>query len=232
MINLYYWTTPNGHKITMFLEEAGVEYRIIPVNIGRGEQFDPEFLKISPNNRIPAVLDMAPTQGDRPISVFESGAILMYLSHKYRMLMGETDRERVNVVQWVMWQMANLGPMLGQNHHFVTYAEEKIPYAIERYVGETSRLYAILDRQLRDREFIGADYSIADIACYPWIVPYKRQQQDIDRFPSLKAWFERIRSRPSTVRAYAKAKAINSEATMSEEAKQFLFGQTDSVVRG
>src|SRR5690606_28592839 len=175
MIDLYYWTTPNGHKITLFLEETGLPYTIIPVNIGKGDQFQPDFLKIAPNSRIPAIVDRAPADGGTAISLFESGAILLYLAEKTGQCMPNTLRGRSDVLQWLFWQMGGLGPMAGQNHHFNTYAQEKIPYAIDRYVRETGRLYGVLNKQLADREFIAHDYSIADMACYPWIVPHERQ---------------------------------------------------------
>ncbi len=231
MLDLYYWTTPNGHKITMFLEEAELEYNLIAVHIGKGEQFAPEFLKVAPNNRIPALVDNDQADGGEPISVFESGAILLYLADKYGQFIPPDARGRADVVQWLMWQMGGLGPMLGQNHHFVTYAPERIDYAMNRYVNETARLYAVLNKQLSDREFITGDYSIADMACYPWIVPHKRQRQDLNDFPHLQRWFDAIRERPATVRAYDKGKAINTESTMTEEAKRVLFGQTAATVR-
>ena len=227
MLDLYYWTTPNGHKITMFLEEVSLPYRLIPVNIGKGEQFDPAFLAIAPNNRIPAMVDHAPTGGGAPVSLFESGAILLYLAEKTGKLLPADLRGRAEVSQWLFWQMAGLGPMAGQNHHFSGYAPEKIPYAIERYIKETNRLYGVLNKRLADRPFVAGDYSIADIAAYPWIVPYERQGQKLEDFPHLKRWFEAIRDRPATVRAYDKAKAINIQPTaMTEEAKRILFGQT------
>lgn len=226
MIDLYYWTTPNGHKITIFLEEVGLPYRILPVNIGKGEQFDPAFLAIAPNNRIPAIVDPAPTGGGGPLSLFESGAILLYLAEKTGRLLPSDPRGRAEVLQWLFWQMGGLGPMLGQNHHFSRYAPEKIPYAIERYVKETNRLYGVLNRRLADRPYVAGEYSIADIAAYPWIVPYEAQGQKLEDFPHLKRWFEAIRDRPATVRAYEQAKAINTQTTMSEEAKKILFGQT------
>ncbi|GAB4376333.1 MAG: glutathione S-transferase N-terminal domain-containing protein [Elainellaceae cyanobacterium] len=225
MIELYYWTTPNGHKITIFLEEAEVPYTIKPINIGKGDQFDPAFLKISPNNRIPAIVDQAPAAGGEPISVFESGAILQYLAEKTGKFLPSDVRGRVEVMQWLFWQMGGLGPMLGQNHHFSQYAPEKIPYAINRYVKETERLYGVLDDRLADREFVAGDYSIADMAAYPWIVPYERQGQNLNDFPNLKRWFEAIKARPAVERAYAKAEEINTAATMSEDAKAVLFGQ-------
>jgi GST-like protein len=231
MINLYYWPTPNGHKITIFLEETGTDYRIIPVHIGRGEQFKPDFLKISPNNRMPAIVDRAPADGGAAISVFESGAILLYLAEKTGQFIPEDIRDRVEVLQWLFWQMGGLGPMAGQNHHFVKYAPEKIPYAMERYIKDTSRLYAVLDRRLADREFVAGDYSIADMAAYPWIVPHERQQQNLDDFPSLKRWFEAIRARPAVVRAYEKGAAISAKPVVDEEARKFLFGQTADTVR-
>ncbi len=231
MLDLYYWTTPNGHKITMFLEEAELEYNLIAVHIGKGEQFAPEFLRVAPNNRIPALVDNDQADGGEPISVFESGAILLYLADKYGQFIPPDARGRADVVQWLMWQMGGLGPMLGQNHHFVTYAPERIDYAMNRYVNETARLYAVLNKQLSDREFITGDYSIADMACYPWIVPHKRQRQDLNDFPHLQRWFDAIRERPATVRAYDKGKAINTESTMTEEAKRVLFGQTAATVR-
>jgi GSH-dependent disulfide-bond oxidoreductase len=231
MIDLYYWTTPNGHKITMFVEEAALPYRIVPVNIGKGEQFKPEFLKISPNNRIPAIVDLKPADGGAPVPVFESGAILLYLADKTGKLLPQELRGRNDALQWLFWQMGGLGPMAGQNHHFSGYAPEKLPYAIERYVKETSRLYAVMDHRLADREFLAGAYSIADIACYPWVVPYERQQQKLEDFPNLKRWFEEIKARPATVRAYARAKEFNSQPTISEESRRVLFGQDASTVR-
>ncbi|MBX6323531.1 MAG: glutathione S-transferase N-terminal domain-containing protein [Rhodospirillaceae bacterium] len=230
MIDLYYWTTPNGHKITIFLEETGLPYRIVPVNIGKGDQFKPEFLKISPNNRIPAIVDNEPAGGGAPVSVFESGAILLYLAEKTGRFLPQDLRGRVEVLQWLFWQMGNLGPMAGQNHHFAHYAPERIPYATERYVKETNRLYGVLNRRLADRTFVAGDYSIADIAIYPWIVPYERQGQRLEDFPHLKRWFEAVRARAAVVRAYEKAKAVNTESTMTEEAKRILFGQTAASV--
>jgi len=231
MIDLYYWTTPNGHKITMFLEEAEVPYRIFPVNISKGEQFTPEFLAIAPNNRIPAMVDNEPADGGEPISVFESGAMLLYLAEKTGKFLSHDVRTRVDTLQWLFWQMGGLGPMAGQNHHFAVYAPEKLPYAIARYVNETNRLYGVLNKKLADRPFIAGDYSIADMACYPWIVPHARQGQNLDDFPHLKRWFEAIATRPATVQAYTKAKEINVQPTMSEDAKKILFGQTAASVR-
>lgn len=225
MLELYYWTTPNGHKVTIFLEEAELPYTIKPINIGAGEQFAPEFLKISPNNRIPALVDRAPTDGGEPISVFESGAILQYLAEKTGQFLPTAVRDRVEVMQWLFWQMGGFGPMLGQNHHFVTYAPEKIPYAINRYVKETERLYGVLNDRLADREFVAGAYSIADMAIYPWAVPHSNQQINLDDFPHVKRWFETIQGRPAVQRAYAQADAFKANATMSEEAKKILFGQ-------
>jgi GSH-dependent disulfide-bond oxidoreductase len=232
MIDLYYWPTPNGHKITMFLEETGLEYRIVPVNIGTGAQFEPAFLAIAPNNRMPAIVDSAPPGGGAPLAVFESGAILLYLAEKSAQLLPHELHARFGVLQWLFWQMAGLGPMAGQNHHFNRYAPEKIPYAITRYTNETNRLYGVLDQRLAARPYVGgAHYSIADIACYPWIVPHEAQGQKLEDFPYLKRWFEAIRARPATVRAYALAPSISTQTTMSEEAKKILFGQTARTLR-
>ncbi|MCX7145485.1 MAG: glutathione S-transferase N-terminal domain-containing protein [Sulfuritalea sp.] len=231
MIDLYYWTTPNGHKITMFLEEAGLPHRIVPINIGKGEQFAPDFLTIAPNNRIPAIVDNQPADGGAPLSLFESGAILLYLADKSGRFIASDLRGRTETIQWLFWQMGGLGPMAGQNHHFTQYAPEPIPYAIERYVKETARLYAVLNKQLADREFIAGDYSIADMACYPWIVPHERQRQNLDDFPNLKRWFAAIRERPATQRAYALAKEINPAPVVNEDAKRILFGQDASTVK-
>ncbi|WAL60956.1 glutathione S-transferase N-terminal domain-containing protein [Thermocoleostomius sinensis] len=225
MIDLYYWTTPNGHKITIFLEEAELPYIIHPIDIGKGDQFAPEFLKISPNNRIPAIVDRAPTDGGAPISVFESGAILQYLAEKTGKFLPTDVRQRVKVMEWLFWQMGGLGPMLGQNHHFSQYAPEKIPYAIDRYVKETERLYGVLDTQLIDRPFIAGEYSIADMACYPWTVPHERQQINLDEFPNVQRWFKSMQARPAVQRAYAKAKEVNQVNDMSDAAKAILFGQ-------
>ena len=213
MIDLYYWGTPNGHKITLFLEEAGLDYRAHPIDISKGEQFAPDFLKISPNNRIPAIVDNDPAGGGAPLSLFESGAILLYLAEKTGRFLPADLAGRAEVLQWLFWQVGGLGPMAGQNHHFGTFAPEKIPYAIERYVKETARLYGVLDKRLADRAFVaGEEYSIADMATYPWIVPYERQSQDLDDFPHLKRWFEAIAARPATARAYAVFDTIKETA--------------------
>ena len=228
MIELHYWPTPNGHKVTMLLEEAGLEYRILPVDIGRGEQFRPEFLRIAPNNRMPAIVDHDPSDGGAPVSLFESGAILLYLAEKTGLFVPADLRGRAEVLQWLFWQMGGLGPMAGQNHHFSQYAPEKLPYAIDRYVNETNRLYGVLDRRLADREFVaGADYTIADMASYPWIVPYERQGQDLNEFPNLKRWFEAVGARAATVRAYEAGERYRTrESTVDEESRKVLFGQT------
>lgn len=232
MIDLHYWPTPNGHKITIFLEEAGLGYVIHPVNIGKGEQFNPAFLKIAPNNRMPAIVDHRPADGGPPLSLFESGAILLYLGEKTGQYLPKNLRGHSMVLQWLFWQMGGLGPMAGQNHHFSQYAPEKIPYAIERYVKETNRLYGVLDRQLADHEYIAGDYSIADMACYPWIVPYERQGQNLDDFPNVKRWFEAIAARPAVVRAYALGENIRATGVpMSDEEKKVLFGQTAAQVK-
>jgi GSH-dependent disulfide-bond oxidoreductase len=227
MIELYYWPTPNGHKITLFLEEAGLGYVLKPVDISAGEQFKPDFLAFSPNNRMPAIIDTAPSDGGEPITVFESGAILLYLAEKTGQFLPSDVRGRKTITEWLFWQMGGLGPMAGQNHHFGTYAPEKIPYAISRYVNETNRLYGVLDRRLAGRDFIGGDdYTIADMACYPWIVPHERQQQNLADFPNLKRWFEAIAQRPATVRAYAHADDFKNRPTITEESRKILFGQT------
>jgi len=233
MIDLYYWTTPNGHKITLFLEEAGLHYQIKPIHIGRGEQFAPDFLAIAPNNRIPAIVDHAPADESGPLSVFESGAILLYLADKTERFIPADLRGRNQCLQWLFWQMGGLGPMAGQNHHFVQYAPEPIPYAIERYVKETARLYGVLNKHLSDgREHIcGSDYSIADMACYPWVVPHERQRQRLSDFPHLAQWFERIAQRPATQRAYALAKDVNTAPTVDTQSKSVLFGQDARTVR-
>ncbi|MEO6744297.1 MAG: glutathione S-transferase N-terminal domain-containing protein [Caldimonas sp.] len=232
MIDLHYWTTPNGHKVTMFLEESGLPYRIVPVNIGKGEQFSPEFLKIAPNNRIPAIVDPAPAGGGEPISVFESGAILLYLADKTGKFIPADLRGRNVALQWLFWQMGGLGPMAGQNHHFVQYAPEPLPYAISRYVKETARLYAVLNKHLADgRTFIAGEYSIADMACYPWVVPHERQLQRPEDFPALEKWFARVRERPATLRAYARAKEVNTAPVVSGATRSVLFDQDATTVR-
>ena len=231
MIDLHYWPTPNGHKITMFMEEVGVPYRIVPVNIGAGEQFKPDFLRIAPNNRMPAIVDTEPADGGAPLSVFESGAILQYLAEKTGQFIPPEGRRRTEAMQWLFWQMGGLGPMAGQNHHFVQYAPERIPYAMDRYIGETNRLYGVLNKRLEGRDFIMDDYTIADMACYPWVVPHERQKQDINAFPNLKRWFDAIASRPATVRAYEKGKEISEAAVVTDESRKILFGQTSKPAR-
>jgi len=226
MIDLYYWPTPNGHKITLFLEEAKLDYRIIEVNIGKAAQFKPDFLALSPNNRMPAIVDHAPVDNKKPISVFESGAILLYLAGKTGKFIAPNLRGQVETLEWLMWQMSGLGPMLGQNHHFNHYAPEKIPYAMTRYINETTRLYGVLNKRLATRAFIiGRQYTIADMACYPWILP-ERQGQNMDDFPHLARWHKRIRARPATVRAYAKKDAVDHVAVdkLTVAEKRALFG--------
>ena len=226
MIELYYWPTPNGQKIALFLEEAGVPYEIKPVDIGKGDQFKPDYLKISPSNKMPAIVDRAPIDGGAAISVFESGAILLYLADKAKRFIPADLRARVACTEWLFWQVGGLGPMAGQNHHFNRYAPEKIPYAIERYVRETARLYGVLDKRLDGRRFIvGDEYTIADMASYPWIASHEAQEQNLDDFPNVKRWFESIKARPATVRVYEQGEKINkSGQPLSEEARWHLFG--------
>ncbi|HWL88688.1 MAG TPA: glutathione S-transferase N-terminal domain-containing protein [Polyangiaceae bacterium] len=229
MIDLHYWPTPNGHKITLFLEETQTPYRLVPVNIGAGDQFKPDFLKIAPNNRMPAMVDHEPLGGGAPVSLFESGAILLYLAEKTGKFLPTDVHARFDALQWLFWQVGGLGPMAGQNSHFTLYAPEKLPYAIDRYVNETNRLYGVLNKRLADREFIAGSYSIADMASYPWIVPYKAHLQDLEQFSHLKRWFEAIRARPATVRAYAKETEVRPEnKPLTDEARKLLFGQTAS----
>jgi GST-like protein len=230
MIDLYYWPTPNGHKITMFLEETGLDYKIFPVDISAGDQFKPEFLAFSPNNRMPAIIDHAPSDGGEAITVFESGAILVYLAEKTGRFLPSDVRGRKTVLEWLFWQMGGLGPMAGQNHHFAIYAPEKLPYAINRYVNETNRLYGVLDRRLAGRDFLAGDYSIADMAAYPWVVPHKRQGQNLDDTPNLKRGFEAIKERPATIAAYARAEPYSNRPAVTEEGKKLLFGQTAASI--
>jgi GST-like protein len=233
MIDLHYWPTPNGHKITLLLEElaeagAPLPYTVVPVNIGAGEQFRPDFLAIAPNNRMPAIVDHAPADGGAPLSVFESGAILQYLAEKTGRFLPQDLRGRTATLEWVFWQMAGLGPMTGQYGHFNVYAPEKIPYAIDRYTREAHRLLGVLDRRLAGRAFlIGDDYTIADMACYPWIDPYKSAPIDLEPYAEVRRWCAAIRARPATVRAYALTKQVHPQAgqPLSEEARKALFGR-------
>jgi GST-like protein len=224
MIDVYFWPTPNGKKITIALEELELPYRLVPVNIRRGDQFRPEFLAISPNNRMPAIVDDAPLGGSAPVSVFESGAILIYLAEKAGRLLPREMRARAEVLAWLMWQMSGIGPMLGQAQHFRRYAPEKIPYAIERYTNETHRLYRVLDARLADREFVAGEYSIADIAVWPWILP-DSQGQAFDEFPNLKAWHARVQARPAVGRGANKGSELRNPAPLDDAARKLLFGQ-------
>ncbi len=202
MIDLYYFPTPNGLKVRLFLEEAGLAYRVVPVDLGKGEQFRAEFLAISPNNKIPAIVDHQPSDGGAPLSVFESGAILWYLAEKCGRLLPQTPRERHKVLQWLVWQMAGLGPMAGQAGHFRVHASAAVPYAIDRYTRETARLYSVLERQLQDEGYIVGEYSVADVACYPWIVPHQGHGQQLEAYPKLSRWFRAVSERPATRRVY------------------------------
>jgi GST-like protein len=226
MIDLYFAATPNGLKAKLFLEEAQLPYRAIPVSLSKGEQFKPEFLAISPNNKIPAIVDHAPAGGGEPVTLFESGAILLYLAEKIGRFIPQDIHGRAEVLQWLFWQMAGLGPMAGQIGHFNVYAPEKVPYAIDRYTRETSRLYGVLDRRLADRPFIAGEFSIADIACYPWIVPHEAHGQDLGAFPHLKRWFESMATRPATLRTYEGVENVYApKQAMSDEERNILFKQ-------
>jgi GST-like protein len=226
MIELFYWPTPNGHKITLFLEEAGLDYKITRLDIGKGDQFKPDYLTIAPNNRMPAIIDHHPTDGGAPISIFESGAILWYLAEKTGTFLPSDTRGKVAVSEWLFWQMAGLGPMTGQYGHFASYAPEKIAYAIDRYTRERQRLLGVLDRQLKGRAFItGDEYTIADMACYPWVDPYTKAPLDLTDFPDVVRWRAAIEARPATRRAYAQGDFNTPSAEMSDEQRRILFGQ-------
>ncbi len=222
MIDLYYWPTPNGHKITIFLEETGLEYRIVPVNIREGDQFKPEFLKISPNNRMPAIVD-SDGPGGKPLALFESGAILLYLGEKTGQLLPSEIRARYEVVQWLMFQMANVGPMFGQRGHFVRAAPEKIPYAIERYTNESRRLLDVMDRRLGQSPYLATDYSIADIATYPWVVGTRREPEQLESRPNFKRWLEAISERPAVKRGLA-VMADLPQQPLDDKARSILYG--------
>ena len=226
MIDLYTWPTPNGHKVHIMLEELGLPYNVIPVNIGRGDQFASEFLKISPNNKMPAMVD-PDGPGGEPISLFESAAILIYLAEKTDRFMPREKRARYLVIQWLMFQMGHIGPMLGQAHHFRQYAPDKIAYAVDRYTNEAARLYGVMDRRLAEAEYVAGDYSIADMAIYPWIRPYERQGQNLDDFANLKRWFEAISERPAVQRGLEVLKEERRKPEgMDEKAREILFGAT------
>ena len=224
MIELYYWPTPNGHKITLFLEEAGIAYQIKPVDIGAGDQFKPEFLAFSPNNRMPAIIDNAPADGGEKISIFESGAILIYLAEKTGQFLSKNIRQKKTVMEWLFWQVGGFGPMLGQNHHFTRYAPEKISYAIDRYQRETERLYGVLNKHLDNREFIADQYSIADMACYPWAVAHDWHHVALENYPNVQRWHDAIKQRPAVIKAYALAEQYQRPAEMTPEMKKVLFG--------
>ena len=231
MIDLFFWPTPNGLKPLIFLKETGLAYQLKPIDINAGEQFQPTFLSISPNNRIPAILDHAPADSGKPLSVFESGAILIYLAEKTGRFFSDDLRQRVRVLEWLMWQMGGLGPMLGQNHHFNIYAPEKVPYAVQRYNQEASRLYAVLDGQLNNRAFICDEYSIADMACYPWVSRHERHQIDLAAFPNVQRWFSQMGARPAVVSAYEEAERVNEGRAVTAGAGNVLFGQTAETIR-
>lgn len=226
MIELHSWPTPNGLKVSIFLEEAGLETKVFPVNIGKGEQFDPAFLKISPNNRIPAIIDTNPTGGGDPVTLFESGAILLYLAEKTGKFLPTDIHARAKTLEWLFWQVGGLGPMAGQNGHFNIYAPEKVPYAIDRYTNETTRLYGVLDKQLADSDYVAGEYSIADMAIYPWIVPHETHKQVLANHPNLKRWFDQVAARPAVAKVYAEKDAIyGAQQPMTEEQRKILFNQ-------
>lgn len=227
MIDLFYWPTPNGWKISILLEELAVPYTVHPINISKGDQFAPEFLKIAPNNRMPAIIDQAPADGGASISLFESGAIMQYLARKHGQFYPVDDlRAQAEVDQWLFWQVGGLGPMAGQCHHFRHYAPEKIPYGIERYTNEVSRLYGVLDRRLADREFVAGAYSIADMAIWPWAKLWENQGQDLSTFPHMQRWLEQIAARPAVVKGLAVGEGWREKNPVTDEkARAILFGQ-------
>lgn len=225
MIDLYYWPTPNGHKISIMLEECGLEYDVIPIDIGAGEQFRPDFLRISPNNRIPAIVDH-----DTGVSLFEGGAILVYLAEKSGQLLPRDDKGRFDVLQWLFWQAGNLGPMAGQLSHFVNYAREKVQYAHDRYANEYDRLLAVMEVRLRDREFLAGEYSIADIASFPWVLPYRRLGNDLDRFPNVRRWFDALKERPGVRKGVDLGRGWKRTEATSEQAHSIMFGQNSETV--
>jgi GST-like protein len=225
MIDLYYWPTPNGHKISIMLEECGLEYTTVRVSIGDGDQFAPEFLKISPNNRMPAIVDQ-----ETGISVFEGGAILIYLAEKCGRFLPGDDNARFEVLQWLFWQAGGLGPMAGQLSHFVNYARETVDYAHKRYADEYDRLLAVMDVRLRDREFLAGDYSIADMASFPWVLPYRRLGNDLDRFSNLRRWFDTIKERPAVRRGIDLGKGWRRDEKSSDKAHSIMFGQNAQTV--
>jgi GST-like protein len=223
-IELYYWPTPNGWKITIMLEELAVPYAVKYVNIGKGEQFEPPFLKIAPNNRMPAIVDPEGPDG-QPISIFESGAILQYLGRKFGKFYGTDERSRVEVDQWLFWQVGGLGPMAGQAHHFRQYAGDKIPYAVDRYTNEVNRLYGVMNKRLADRDFLAGAYSIADMASIGWVRPYKNQGQEIEDFPHLKRWFDTLLARPAVAKALTIGEEHRRNLADDKAAQKILFGQ-------
>jgi GSH-dependent disulfide-bond oxidoreductase len=224
MIQLYSWATPNGHKIHIMLEECGLKYEVTPINIGEGDQFKPDFLKISPNNKMPAIVDTDGPEG-KPISIFESGAILIYLAAKTGKFMPQSDRDKYTVLQWLMFQMGGVGPMLGQNHHFRTYAPEKLPYAIDRYTNEAKRIYGVIDRQLAANPFIaGKTYTIADMAIYPWLRNWKNQGIELTDYPALKKWFDGLEKRPAVQRGCQVLADLRKPITGDKE-REILFGK-------
>lgn len=226
MIDFYFWPTPNGYKIALFLEESGLQHMVKAVNIGKGEQFEPAYLAISPNNKIPAIVDHAPTNGGDPLGVFESGAILMYLADKVGRFIPADARSRMQCIEWLFWQMAGLGPMTGQYGHFHVYAPDESPYAMERYRNESLRLLGVLDRQLQGEEFIiGDQYTIADMACYPWVNPYSDAPLDLKPFPEVRRWHAAIARRPATQRAYKYGDSLHRSGPMSDQERQILFNQ-------
>ena len=234
MIDCFLAPTPNGLKIKLFLEETGLAHRLIPVSLSRGEQFRPEFQAISPNSKIPVIVDHDPAADGPPVSLFESGAILLYLAEKTGRFMPADVRGRAEVLQWLFWQVSGLGPMAGQIGYFNVYAQQKVPFAIERYARETRRLYGVLDKRLADREYVAGEYSIADIACYPWIVPHAGHQQTLDDFAHLKRWFTTIGARPAVIRTYAGVEDVYAQkgAPIPDDAKRILFGQTAPSAKG
>lgn len=226
MIELYYWPTPNGHKISIMLEECGLEYAVRAVDIGAGDQFAPEFLAISPNNRIPAIVD-----SDTGISVFEGGAILVYLAEKAGRFLPTDTTQRFDVLQWLFWQVGGLGPMAGQLSHFVNYVQEDVPYAHKRYANEYDRLLAVMDVRLRNRDFLAGDYSIADIASFPWVLPYRRFGNDLDNFPNLRRWFDTVKERPAVQRGVNLGKGWRRNEARNEKARAMMFDQNAETVR-